>query len=131
MEALEYVSTTYNASGFRIKEIHCDREFVSMQEELERRLAVIVNHTAAQEHQPDVERTIRTIKERYRAMYHRFPFKMWPTLMVICGATEAVKWLNAFPPQGGISAQYSPRAIILGRSIEYVACVDFFVVLWG
>jgi hypothetical protein len=99
LEALEYVSTTYNAAGFRIKEIHCDREFASMQEELERRLAVLVNLTAAQEHQPDVERTIRTIEERYRAMYHRCPFKMWPKLMVIRGASEAVKWLTLFHQQ--------------------------------
>jgi hypothetical protein len=39
--------------------------------------------------------------------------------MVIRGTSEAVKWLNAFPPAGGLSAAYSPRAIILGRPLAY------------
>jgi hypothetical protein len=127
LEALQFVFPVYQAAGFTVKEIHCDREFASLQSKLEREYKVTVNLTSAQEHQPDVERAIRTIKERYRAMYHRCPFKMWPKLMIIRGASEAVKWLNSFPPAGGLSAQYSPRAIVLGRPIEYnTHCVVSF-----
>jgi hypothetical protein len=121
LEALGFVFTTYNAAGFVIKEIHCDREFESIQQDIERDFEVVVNLASAQEHQPDVERTLRTIKERYRAMYHMCPYKMWPRLMVIRGASEAAKWLNSFPPAGGLSPTYSPRSIILGRPIDYTS----------
>jgi hypothetical protein len=84
-----------------------------------------VNITAAQEHQP--ERSLRTIKERFRALYSQCPFKMWPKIMIIRGASEVVKWLNSFPPAGGLSTVGSPRAIILGRPIEFDApCVVRF-----
>jgi hypothetical protein len=87
--------------------------------DLESEFEVRVNLTTAQEHQPDIERALRTITERYRAMYNLCPFKMWPKLMIIRGASVAVKWLSSFPPAGGLSAQYSPRVIILGRPIDY------------
>jgi hypothetical protein len=119
LEALEYAFTDYKSAGFTIKEIHCDREFQSIKLALERDCQVLVNLASTQEHQPDVERALRTIKERYRAMYHRCPFSMWPKIMAIRGASEAVKWLNSFPPTGGLSAQFSPRSIILGRPIDY------------
>jgi hypothetical protein len=52
-------------------------------------------------------------------MYRMRPIKMWPKLMILRGASEAVKCLNAFPPAGGLSAAYSPRAIILGRPLAF------------
>jgi hypothetical protein len=119
LEAVQHVFTTYNSAGFNIKEIHCDREFEHLEMDLESEFEVRVNLTTAQEHQPDIERALRNSKERYRAMYNLCPFKMWPKLMIIRGASVAVKWLNSFPPAGGLSAQYSPTAIILGRPIDY------------
>ncbi len=44
---------------------------------------------------------------------------MWPKIMIIRGASEVAKWLNTFPPSGGISTTYSPRAIIIGRPVDY------------
>jgi hypothetical protein len=119
MKALQHVCTTYKAAGFAIKEVHCDRGFVTLESDIEREFDAKVNLPAAQEHQPDIERTSRTIKERFRAMYHQCPFKMWPKIMIIQGASEAAKWLNSFPPAGGLSPHFSPRAIILGRPIDY------------
>jgi hypothetical protein len=77
MKALQHVFTTYKAAGFAIKEVHCDRGFVTLESDIEREFDAKVNLTAAQEHQPDIERTLRNIKERFRAMYHQCPFKMW------------------------------------------------------
>ena len=91
LEALDFVFTDYNSAGFTIKEIHCDQEFESVKHDLERDYEVLVNLAATQKHQPDVERALRTIKERYRAMYHLCPFSMWPKLMVTWGALEATK----------------------------------------
>jgi hypothetical protein len=68
---------------------------------------------------PVADRAIRTVKERFRALWHSLPFKMMPKLMIIHGIYNCVKWLNTFPPKGGISTTYSPRTIITGRPINY------------
>ena len=76
-------------------------------------------YVPAQQHVPEVERAIRVIKERFRAAYHSLPYKMIPKLMVKALVGRLVKWLNMFPPQGGISAHYSPRAIVTGLPLDY------------
>ena len=108
----------YNNAGFYIRQFHADQEFDCIKPDLENE-QIEVNIVPAQAHVPVIERAIRTIKERYRAMYHRAPYSMWPKLMIIHGATNAVKWLNTFHPQGGISTTYSPRTIITGRQIDF------------
>ena len=118
MEAFDATFVKYNNAGFVIKELHVDPEFECLQQEMELN-DITVNLTAAEEHQSDIERMFRVIKERFRAIYHRCPFAMWPKIMIIRGASEAVKWLNTFPPAGGISTTYSPRAIITGRPVDY------------
>ena len=120
LEALDKTFVLYNNAGFEIKEFFADPEFECVRDELEDpENGIIVNIGAAGEHEPNIERCHRVIKERYRAVYHSCPFSMWPKIMVIRGASEVVKWLNTFPPAGGVSAQYSPRAIIMGRPVEY------------
>ena len=73
---------------------------------------ILMEYAAAQEHVPDIERTIRTIKERFRCQYARMPFKRIPILMVEKLAQECAKWRNLFPPKGGISQYYSPVNIL-------------------
>ena len=117
-KALDETFVRYNKADFEVKELHADPEFECLREELAVN-DIELNCCAAQEHQSDAERTARTIKERYRALYHSAPYGMWPKIMVIRGASYAVKWLNTFPPAGGISQAYSPRTIITGRTIDY------------
>jgi hypothetical protein len=63
MEALEHTFVKYNHAGFDAQEIHCDPEFETIKLSLEIKYDLIVNLTAAQEHQGDRERMLRTIKE--------------------------------------------------------------------
>jgi hypothetical protein len=120
LAACEATFTTYHNAGFSVKEFHADHEFASVGEDLKKRVPELhLNITPAESHVPVVDRIIRTIKERYRASYHRLPFSMWPKAMIIHGVSNAVKWLNAFPPKGGISTTYSPRTIITGRQMDY------------
>ena len=118
LEAFDATFIKYNNAGFVIKDLHVDPEFECIKSAMEFN-EIYVNLTAAEEHQADIERLFRVIKERYRAIYHRCPFGMWPKIMIIRGASHAVKWLNTFPPSGGISTTYSPRAIITGRPVDY------------
>ena len=118
MTALDATFSKYNSSGFEIVEFHADNDFNCIKTELQKN-QMEVNICAANEHQPDIERYIRLVKERFRAMYHQLPFKMWTRLMIIRGADWVIKMLNAFPPSGGLSPIYSPLAIIEGKSIDF------------
>ena len=69
----------------------------------------------AQTHVPEVERFIRVIKERFRALYHHLPYSTMPGVMVDKAVTHLTKWLNCFPVKGGMSPYYSPRTILLKR----------------
>ena len=40
--------------------------------------------------------------------------------MIIRGAGHCVKWLNAFPPKGGVSDQYAPRILAMKRPLDYI-----------
>ena len=118
MEALDRTFVLYNNAGFKIVHFNGDPEFECLRAELEENEMRVHIRTKG-EHEPHIERCIRLVKERYRAFYHGCPFNSHPKIMIIRGASEAVKWLNTFPPAGGMSAQYSPRAIILGRPVDY------------
>ena len=80
---------------------------------------VTINTTGQDEHIGDIERFIRTIKERMRATYNMFPFEKIPQRMVVEMAKSDVFWLNSFPRANGISKSTSPRTIITGQTMDY------------
>jgi len=59
---------------------------------------MVLNVTSRDAHVPDIERHIRTIKERARATLATLPFKALPPWLVIEMVYSSVFWLNAFPP---------------------------------
>ena len=79
-----------------------------------------INITSAEEHVPEIERCIRTLKERCRAQWSRLPFKeCMPKIIVIGLVKNCVTWINSFPSAGGISSIYSPRTIMTGIKMDY------------
>ena len=70
----------YNKAGFEIKEFHADNQFECVRASLEDN-EIFVNIVPAKAHQPDVERAIRLIKERFRALCNSLAFGMWPGVM--------------------------------------------------
>lgn len=73
----------------------------------------------ADDHVADIERMIRTVKERCRATYSTLPFKCIPSVMISHMVRNAVFWLNAFPHDNGISRMHSPRYIMTGVQLDY------------
>ena len=67
----------------------------------------------------EIERYIRTVKERMRGIYNTLPFTRLPRRMIIEMAKNVVFWLNSFPNKDGISNVISPRGIITGNSLDY------------
>ena len=82
---------------------------------------IVVHWVPAQQHVPEIERTIRTAKDRHRCAHHNLPFQAIPKVMIKALARRVVKFVNMFPPKGGVSEYWSPRAIVTGRPLDYNA----------
>ena len=102
----------YNEAGYRIREIHADNEFRPLFETVADDLDVIMNYTNAGDHVPEAERNNRVLQERVRTAYHRLPYKAIPKTMLKHLTMISAEQLNYFPAKGGISAHFSPYAII-------------------
>lgn len=83
---------------------------------------VLINTTAAREHVGDIERYIRTQKERSRSVIAELPYKEFmPDPFIVRLMYFVAFWINAFPNENGVSKTYSPREIVTGMSVDYKA----------
>ena len=119
VSALLKVCALYSKRGFTVSRCNMDNEFECLKDSLvERRHGVQLNICAPDEHVPEIERNIRTVKERIRSISSTLPFSALPELMVVHLVMFCILWLNFFPPKGGISNTLSPEAIVKGRSVD-------------
>ena len=65
-------------------------------------------------HVGEVERSIRTIKERVRCTTHDLPFKIYPRILVTGCVNYNLKRLNNLPADDGISSTMSPNTLVTG-----------------
>ena len=110
---LRAVTHLYEQRGFRVTSIMADPEFEPL-----RAVFPQLNTCGADEHVPEIERFIRTVKDRVRSVYHSLPYKYVPRLLLVHLVKAAVFWLNAFPHRDGISDQ-SPRYIMTGQTLNF------------
>ena len=118
-KGLRHVITLYRQRGFRVQECHGDGEFESLRADLAD-LGTQLNVTAEDEHVPEVERYIRTLKERARSAYNVVPFTRMPGMMIVELVHASNYWLNMFPANDGVSAILSPRRIMTGQNCDYL-----------
>jgi hypothetical protein len=116
--AIEHVCKLYRSRGFKVEFIMMDNEFECMRGDIAS-LGITLNTTAQDEHVGEIERYIRTIKERARCMYNSVPYKQMPMRMVVEMIYASVFWLNCFPNANGISRSISPRTMVIGQGIDY------------
>ena len=83
------------------------------------KLKANMNIVSRDEHVPEIERYIRTVKERVRGTYGVLPFASLPTRMIIELVYNSIFWLNAFPFEDGVSSTLSPRVLVIGKPIDY------------
>ena len=74
---------------------------------------VEINTTAAREHVGYIEKKIRHLKEKVRAVTSEFPFKWIPILVMIQTVYSCAFWINAFPNRTD-NFGFSPREIVTG-----------------
>ena len=77
------------------------------------------NAVTREEHVPEIERGIRTIKDRSRSVVTMLPFKLTPARIIIKLIHYCVFWLNSFPAKNGISDVVNPHAIVVGATVDY------------
>ena len=75
---------------------------------------VTINTPAAREHVGEIERHIRTVKERARCAISTLPYKYLHHQIIIHLIYFVTFWLNAFLNEHGISRRLSPREIVTG-----------------
>jgi hypothetical protein len=102
----------YKARGFTITRVEADQEFSCIENEL---LPTPLNVADADDHVAEVERSIRTIKERTRCLVQGLPFKRIPRTMMRAAIENANKVLNLFPAKNRVSDTMSPLTIMTGR----------------
>lgn len=93
-----------------------DNEFASMKTVLSD-LGITLNTVSRDENVPEVERHIRTLKERCRATFNSLPFTKLPSRVIVELVYTMIFWLHAFPVLDGVSAHISPREIVTGVRI--------------
>jgi len=93
-------------------DIHGDNEFQCIKEDMR---PINMNITAPDGHVGEVERSIRTIKDRARSTVHGLPFKRLPRLFIRELVSHVIKSLNIFPYTNGISDSLSPSTIVTGQ----------------
>ena len=75
--SIEQVMWAYIARGFKIKAILRDGQFQHIQQDIQQKGAIL-NICSANEHIPEIERYIRTLKEWVRSIATILPFKKYP-----------------------------------------------------
>ena len=71
------------------------------------------------EHVGDIERYIRTTKERVRSIWNTLPFRKVPHRMLIEFVKGSVFWMNALPVKNGVSKTHSPRTIVTEQQVDF------------
>ena len=108
----------YSIRGFRVKIVIADGQFESLRGDIADLGADLII-VARDEHVHDIERFIRTIKERVRADWIMMPFETGPPSLVAELVSRAIFWRNMFPLKTGLSRTQSPGEIVLNRKLDF------------
>ena len=86
----------YEARGFEVTRVEAEQDFKCIENDI---LPVPMNITDADDHVSQVERSIRTIKERMRCTLQGMPFRRIPKVMLRAAIEATHKNLTNFPRQ--------------------------------
>ncbi len=112
MACLQRVLRVYEVGGFQVPTILADPEF----QPLNATFGPQLNCCGADEHVPDVQRYIGTVKDYICSGYNMLPFASIPRIVLVHLVKNAVFWLNSFPALDGVSNTVYPRYILTGHN---------------
>jgi hypothetical protein len=102
----------YESRGLNISRAKADQKFSCITEDL---LPISVNVANADDQVAEVERSIRTVKERMRCTVQGLLFWRIPKLTIRAVVEGAHKALNQFPARDGVSDAMSSLTMMTGR----------------
>lgn len=108
LASIRNIKMTYGRRGFLVTQIAAENEFSSLDSHLAN-VGIALNTEARDEHVPEIERHIRTLKDRCRSTYTMLPFQRIPARMLVELVYCMTFWLNAFPAANEVSATIIPR----------------------
>ena len=112
LECAEQICNQYLQRGFELRAIHADNEFECIRDEVS---PVRLDVVTANGHVPEIERSIRTMKEDARTVVHGMPFRRLPKVFVKHLVQFVTKNLNQLTrPNGGILEHASPDNVVMG-----------------
>ena len=118
LKSMRAIIQIYQRNGFVVEAALMDGEFAHLSGELAS-MGMALNATSRDEHVGDVERFIRTIKERMRAIYNTLPFQKVPTRLIAEMGKASVFWLNSLPQKNGFHSELSPQTIVTGQTLDF------------
>ena len=118
LSCIDKLKASYELRGFTITNLFMDNEFECLRSDLKKEERKIeLNCVAADEHEPNIERSIRHMKERCRCTFASLNFKRLPRRLVVELVCTAVFWINSNPRLDGVHPTLSPRAIMTGHPL--------------
>ena len=118
LKSMQAIIQIYRRNGFVVEAALMDGEFAHLSGELAN-MGMALNATSRDEHVGDVERFIRTIKERMRAIYNMLPFQKVPARLIAEMGKASVFWLNSSPQKNGLHSELSPHTIVTGQKLDF------------
>ena len=118
LKGLKGILQVYQRRGFHVEMALMDGEFGHLRGELAS-LGVTLNEASRDEHVGEIERFIRTVKERMRAIYNTLPFQKIPAQLVAEMAKACVLWLNSLLPQNNFGNALSPCTIVTDQRLDF------------
>ena len=115
--SIKRIQDQYARRGFIMNTVAGDNEFATLTGPLSNAV-IALNVVAAGEHVPEIERHIRTLKERCRALFNMLPFKRMPNRMVVELVYAMNFWIQSFPARDGVSAYIIPRELVTGMMLD-------------
>jgi hypothetical protein len=128
---LKMIQTYKSRSMFTVVSIEADGAFESIKHELQDKpYNVALTTYDADRHVETVERQIRFLKERIRAVRVIMPYKKIPKRFTIEMVNKITMLVNSLPKQNGVHSFLSPREIVMGKKFicpsikigQYVQC---------
>ena len=102
INGLKKVVKIYEDRGFKLDTIHSDNEFY-IEKVKEEFTDINFDFRARDEHDGIIERSIKTVKEHGRCIYHNMLYEYYTHLMTQTLIENVVYWLNAFSNKNGVS----------------------------
>jgi hypothetical protein len=116
---LKMIQTYKSRSVFTVVTIEADGAFESIKHELQDEpYSVILSTCDADRHVESVERQIRFLKERIRAVRMMMPYDKLPKRFTIEMVHKVTMLINSLPKQNGLHSVLSPREIVTGKKFR-------------